>query len=66
MLMISRAKQSKLYGMDHLRAAQILIIDEGPMLHKYKFEALDRSLKQMLGIKLPWYCWGYVPSCIFS
>ena len=36
MLMISRAKQSKLPGMDHLRAAQILIIDEGPMLYKYK------------------------------
>ena len=36
-----------------LRDATLLVIDEGPMLHKHNFEALDRYLKRLMGSTLP-------------
>ena len=36
-----------------IRMAQIVIWDESPMMHKYAFEALDRSFRDILNIDLP-------------
>ena len=36
-----------------IRMAQIIIWDEAPMMHKYAFEALDRSFRDILKIDLP-------------
>ena len=36
-----------------IRLAKIIVIDEAPMLHRYLFEALDRTLKDIIGSKRP-------------
>ena len=36
-----------------IRLSKIIVIDEAPMLHRYLFEALDRTLKDIVGSEKP-------------
>ena len=36
-----------------IRKAKIIVIDEAPMLHRYQFEALDRTLQDLMNDKRP-------------